>query len=130
MIGATLPGNFRIIAYGEFWSDWDLKMIVFHLSVIFAAGLLLWLGVTAVGRMRESRQRNGRSPQALFLDLCRTHSLSRLERQLLTVVSQSLPGEQCCRIFIDSEVLQHFAREHPADAAGCSQLERRLFGVA
>jgi len=119
-----------IVAYGEFWSGWDLQTILFHSSVVAVAGFLLWLGVTAVGRMRENRQRYGRSPQALFLDLCRVHKLSRIERQMLTVVSQSLPTERCCRVFVDAQILQHFAHAHPGDAEECSQLVRRLFGAA
>jgi hypothetical protein len=129
-MNSSLCGKLWIMAYGNSWSDLDLQSIVFHTSVVAAAGFLLWLGVTTVGRMRESRSRYGRSPEALFLDLCRAHRLSRIDRQMLTVVAQTLPGEQCCRVFIDAQVLQHFAREHPADAEGCMDLVRRLFGTA
>jgi hypothetical protein len=119
-----------IVAYGDFWSNWDLQSVLFHGSVVAVAGFFLWLGVTTVGRMRENRDRFGRSPQALFLDLCRVHRLSRIERQMLTVVSQSLPTERCCQIFVDAQVLHHFAHAHPADADGCLHLVQRLFGAA
>ena len=57
------------------------------------------------------------------------HGLSRAERQLVTVISQDLPREKCCRVFIDPHTIERFARANPADADECNDLARRLFGA-
>ena len=111
-------------------SNWDAKSIAFHLTVITVAGGLAWLAVSQVTRLRTNWQRQAQSPSALFVELCQAHELTRSDRRLLAVVSETVAPSQCCRVFIDADILQQFARANPADAEDCRTLLQRLFGRA
>jgi len=107
---------------------WDQSAGLFHLTVIATAGILLWLAVTGIERIRFRRQLYTQTPDALFGELCREHRLSRAQRRLLTSISQQIAREQCCRVFVDRRPMDQFAQSHPDEAADCAELGRRLFG--
>jgi hypothetical protein len=108
---------------------WDMQSVMTHLVVVVGAGLLLWLAINRVGWLLMNRQRYGQTHQALFADLCRAHALTRAGRALLTRISQALPLNQCCRVFIDETIIQKYAQTNPSDGEECSELARRLHGV-
>jgi hypothetical protein len=101
---------------------------MFHLVVVAAAGLLLWLAVNRAEWFRQSRQQYSQTQQALFTELCQTHDLSRSDRTLLSLISQSTAVNQSCRVFVDPQVIQQFAQNHPEDSEQCLNLVGRLFG--
>lgn len=108
----------------------DGATIAFHLTVIAVAGGLVWLAVSQILRLRSSWQRQAQSPAALFTELCQAHELTRPHRRLLADVAETMPAADCCRVFIDADVLQQFARANPDDAEDCRWLSRLLFGRA
>lgn len=101
---------------------------LFHLTVVAATVALLWLGVNWVDRFRLIRLRHAQTPQALFLELCRAHHLSRVERELLTVISETCTRDKCCMVFVDRQLIAQFGCAQPAHAEECQDLCRRLFG--
>jgi hypothetical protein len=111
-------------------TKWISGELLFHLAVMAGAMLLVWLGVTFVERFRfRFRLRFGvPAPQGLFRELCRAHELTRSDRQLLGLVCQDVTPDQCCRVFIDSRVIDAYSRAHPALAEECRRLSQRLFG--
>lgn len=118
-----------LLSYRNYPTYWDTKSVMTHLCVIAIAGLLLWLAINRVGWLLTNRQRFRQTHQALFADLCRAHALTRPGRALLTQISQTLPVNQCCRVFIDARIIQQYAETNPADAEVCSELARQMFGV-
>ena len=125
----AIPMALLPLASRDYPTYWDTQSLLTHLVVVVAAGLLLWLAINRVGWLLMYRQRYGQTHQALFADLCRAHALTRAGRALLTRISQTLPVNQCCRVFIDETIIQKHVQTNPADAEECSELARRLFGV-
>lgn len=118
-----------MISHAPLLLGWDETAGLFHVTVIASAGLLLWLAVTGMERIRFRRQLYSHTPDALFSELCRAHHLSRGQRRLLSEVARELPREHCCSPFIDRQRLEQFAKSHPDDAAECERLALRLFGT-
>jgi hypothetical protein len=108
---------------------WDVRSVMTQLGVIAVAGFLLWLTINRVGWLFMARQRFGQTHQALFGELCQAYALKRADRTLLTQISRALPPNQCCRVFIEVQIIRQFAQTNPADAEDCFELVRRLFGV-
>ena len=121
--GLTPPGSPNIPVL----LSWDQSAGLFHLTVIATAGILLWLAVTGIERIRFRRQLYTQTPDALFGELCRAHRLSRGQRRLLTAISRQISREQCCRVFVDRRPMDQFSQAHPDEAADCAELARRLF---
>lgn len=107
---------------------WEQSVGLFHVTVIVTAGLLLWLAVTGVERLRFRRSAYNQTPQALFGELCRAHGLSRSQRRLLGAISRQTTRGECCRVFLDRQVIEQFAESHPIEAEQCRALLDRLFG--
>lgn len=123
-LAATIP----LLAAGEFLTAWIPDRFLFHVGVIAAALLLLWLGVNWVERWRGHLLLSSQSPRTLFRELCRVHALTRTDRQRLAAITQTFSPEQSCRIFIDPRVLEEYARSNPAEAEESRYFLRRLFG--
>jgi hypothetical protein len=120
----------ELLAIGGGGIDWDASTIAIHLTVMAVAGGLVWLAVSQILRLRSSWQRQAQSPVALFGELCRAHELTRPDRRLLADVAETVAASECCRVFIDAQILQQFARANPDDAEDCRTLSQRLFGRA
>ena len=112
-----------------FLQIWDQSAGLFHLTVIGAAGLLLWLAVTGIERLRFRRLAYAQTPDALLAELCRIHHLSHRQRRLLRTISQSQPLGGGCLAFVNRQVIERFASSHLADAEDCAELAQRLFGM-
>jgi hypothetical protein len=102
--------------------------MLFHFAVISGAALLLWLGVNWVERLRVQWFLKARTPQTLFRELCGAHGLSHADRRCLAQIAQPSSSDECCRVFIDSRVIDEYSRANPATAEECRHLARRLFG--
>jgi hypothetical protein len=112
-----------------FVSDWDGRTLLSHLVAIAVAGFLLWLAANRLEWFRLSRRQYSQSQEALFAELCQAHDLSRTERRLLSLISQTIGDNGSCSAFVDPRVIQQFAQNNPADAQNCLDLCRRLFGT-
>jgi hypothetical protein len=131
MTNLLLAASSPVFAVSNRLTRWLSGELLFHLAVIAGAVILVWLGVTFVERFRfRFRMRFGvPAPQSLFRELCRAHGLTRSDRQLLGLVCQDVAPDQCCRVFIDSRVIDTYSRSHPALADECRRLSKELFGV-
>jgi hypothetical protein len=118
-----------LASYRSYPMYWDMNSVMTHVGVVTIAGLLLWLAINRVGWLLKNRQRYGQTHPALFTELCQAHVLTRASRALLTQISQTLPPNQCCRVFIDAQIIDKYAQTNPADAEDCFELARRLYGV-
>ena len=129
MTNLFLVAGSPVIALSNRLTKWLSGELLFHLAVMAGAVLLVWLGVTFVERFRFRLRFGVPAPQGLFRELCRAHGLTRSDRQLLGLVCQDVAPDQCCRVFIDSRVIDAYSRSHPALAEECRSLSQRLFGV-
>lgn len=100
-----------------------------HLVAIAVAGFLLWLALNRLEWLRVSRRQYSQTQQALFAELCQAHELSRTDRTLLSLISETAGANRYCLVFVDPQVIQQFAQNNPADGGDCLELLRRLFGV-
>jgi hypothetical protein len=117
-----------LVAAGDSLFDWNSGEFLFHAAMVAVAIVVLWAGVALGERWRTRRRLNARTPRALFRELCQAHELTRADRQLLATIAQPSASEQCCRVFIDRNVVDEFARARPAEADECRYLSKRLFG--
>ncbi len=124
-IAAIFP---PVLAVGNGLYDWITGPGLFHLAVVAAAFFLVWQGVNWGERLRTRRAVYSQTPRALFRELCQAHALQRGDRQLLGLIAQQLPDAQCCRVFIDRQLIDNYTSANPADADECRHLARRLFG--
>ena len=99
-----------------------------HVIAIAVAGFLLWLAVNRLEWFRYSQKLYSQSQEALFAELCHTHSLSRADRALLSLIAQTKGPNQVCLVFVDSRVIQQYAQNNPSETETCLNLCRRLFG--
>ena len=129
MIATISTVLFPLASYRSYPMYWDMKSVMTHLGVVAVAGLLLWLAINRGGWLLANRRRYKQTHEGLFADLCRAHNLSRAGRAVLMQISQSLPGNQCCRVFIDAQIIRQYAQTNPADAAVCRELAQQLHGV-
>jgi hypothetical protein len=128
MTNLLLAARSPVLALSNRLTRWLSGELLFHLAVVAGAVFLVWLGVTFVERFRFRLRFGVQTPQALFRELCRAHALTRSDRQLLGLVSQDVAPDQCCRVFIDSRVIDAYSRSHPAVADECRSLSQRVFG--
>jgi hypothetical protein len=112
-----------------FTPAWQWSDLMPHLIAIAVAGFLLWLAVNRLEWFRLSRRQYSQTQEALFAELCQAHALSRSDRTLLSLIAQTLGVHRPCGVFVDPRVIQQFAQNNPADAEGCADLVRRLFGA-
>lgn len=110
-------------------TNWDGRSVMSHLAAIAVAGLLLWLAVNRLEWLRLKGRQYSQTQEALFAELCQAHDLSRTDRALLSLISQSIDASRPCCVFLDPRIIQQFAQNNPADAENSLDLFRRLFGM-
>lgn len=99
-----------------------------HILIIVVAAAVLWGGLMIVEGIRTRRSERSRSPWGLFLELCAAHQLDRTERHALRSAAQTLPEADCCRIFLDPQILDGLRASGSADAPEYARLATKLFG--
>lgn len=100
-----------------------------HIVIVAVSAAALWGGLILVDRIRTHSATRRQSPQGLFWELCSAHRLSRAERNALWSAAETLPEADCCRIFVDAEILAGLSASGSADAGEFSRLARKLFGA-
>ena len=99
----------------------------FLIGVFLAIGLF-WIGLYYWDKHRKQIRRDGHNPKSLFLELCRSHQLSRSERSLLLRVAEMKQLNQPTAIFIDPAILGSLAASSSSGAGEYKALLEKLFG--
>lgn len=101
-----------------------------NLFLISWMGLIVafWVGLYYFDKWRKNRSGLVGSAKSLFLELCRTHGLSRKERSLLLRAAKLYQPLEPAVIFVDPQILARCEKAPSPEKEGYAGLSAKLFG--
>ncbi len=95
----------------------------------FAAIAVFWVVLFYWDKYRQKLVRRGQNPKTLFVELCRAHSLNRVERSLLSRIAEAKQLSMPSLLFVDPHILQNVAANTRSNSKEIRLLAKKMFGT-
>lgn len=94
--------------------------------VTAAAVAAFWIGLYVWDRLKQPVV-SPTEGAGLFGELCRTHRLTKTEREMLLTIGNNLPNPAI--VFVDPNAIEQFEAANAGHAEQCRQLRDKLFAA-